>query len=725
MLVAPSKLELEAELCRRSLRRFAVGAWPLVEPGVPFVSNWHIDAICEHLEAVSRREIRRLIINIPPRCMKSLTVAVFWPCWEWLARPETKWLYLSYAEKLSHRDSLKCRRLIKSEGLRDGQGRGILEQAGYQGLLRALYGDEAWQLAADQDAKGKFENTRRGYRLATSTRGGPTGEGGDVVCLPGGVPLITDHGEIPIGRIVDERLDVRVLGSSGRWQAIEAWERNPPRPLVEITLETGAQVRCTEDHPIWLEGRGFRPAREVMWSRDLCMRQLRPGVRQAASARGAQHAGSVLFPPVLRAVGAWASESRLGRRAHDLGVPAVWLPSQEPPQERAERGLDAPVRIVGVRRRPAPAAVYNVSVEPDHNYYAAGVLVHNCIDDPHKIDEAESDQVRQGVIESHDATIPTRFNQPKTGAEVVVMQRLHEEDLAGHLLEQGGWTQLCLPMEFEPKHPFVWPGDPRRAEGELLWPERIGPAELEAMKIGMGAYRAAGQLQQRPAPAEGLLFKRKHFRRWRLAESQMGAMTVATYLLDTGEEILHVDAGLCRRFQTVDVAASDKTTADFTVVATWALTPSRKLLAIEVDRQRFDTLDVAGFLKRKSDEHGRPPMWIEIFGAGKGPYGTLQRAGYPVMPLRPEQGTQLDKVARAWPSVAAYEAHDVFHPVEAPWLGEFEHELLSFPKGRNDDQVDAASYACRLLPVIGVGEFQPQEDPGPPPATAGIREQQF
>lgn len=530
MLVAPTRVEIEAERCRRSLRHFAGAAWPLVEPGVPFVSNWHLDAICEHLEAVSRRDIRRLIINIPPRCMKSLSVAVFWPCWEWLARPVTKWLYLSYAEKLSHRDSLKCRRLIKTEGVRDGRERGIVERVGYQGLLDALWGPDAWGLAVDQDAKGKYENTRLGYRLATSMGGGPTGEGADIIV----------------------------------------------------------------------------------------------------------------------------------------------------------------------------------------------------IDDPHKIDETESDKVRGGVIESHDSTIPTRFNQPKTGAEVVVMQRLHEEDLAGHLIEQGGWTHLCLPMEFEPKHPFVWPGDPRTEPGELLWPERIGPPELTAMKTGLGGYRSAGQLQQVPAPAEGLLFKRKHMRRYRIALSMQGALEVATYLLDTGEEVEHVDAGMCRVFQTVDAAASDKQTADYTVVATWALTPSRKLLLLEIERQRFDLLDVAGFLKRKSDEHGGPPMWIEIFGAGKGPYTTLQRDSYPVMPLRPEHGSQLDKIARAWPAVAAYEAHDVFHPVDAGWLGELEHELLSFPNGRNDDQVDAVSYATRLRPVVGVSDSTPAPAvSAPKPHTAGIRNQQF
>jgi hypothetical protein len=88
----------------------------VLEPGTQFIANWHIDAICDHLEAISRGELSRLIINIPPRHMKSLAVTVFWPCWEWLTRPETRWLFASYAQVLSTRDSLKGRRLISHSG---------------------------------------------------------------------------------------------------------------------------------------------------------------------------------------------------------------------------------------------------------------------------------------------------------------------------------------------------------------------------------------------------------------------------------------------------------------------------------------------------------------------------------------------------------------------------------------------------------------------------------
>src|ERR1017187_6451004 len=80
---------VKAERARRSLRTFIEAAWPIVEP-TPFVPGWHIDAVCEHLEAVTRGDIRNLLITIPPRHTKSTIVSVMWPCWEWIDRKSTR-----------------------------------------------------------------------------------------------------------------------------------------------------------------------------------------------------------------------------------------------------------------------------------------------------------------------------------------------------------------------------------------------------------------------------------------------------------------------------------------------------------------------------------------------------------------------------------------------------------------------------------------------------------
>jgi hypothetical protein len=97
-----ARVKIEREYAARSLREFVRQGWHVVEPSTVFVPSWHIDAICEHLEAITRGEIRNLLINVPPRHMKSLLVSVFWPAWEWIRFPERRWLYSSYAQSLKH-----------------------------------------------------------------------------------------------------------------------------------------------------------------------------------------------------------------------------------------------------------------------------------------------------------------------------------------------------------------------------------------------------------------------------------------------------------------------------------------------------------------------------------------------------------------------------------------------------------------------------------------------
>ncbi len=112
---AAMQAELLARKAMGSLRLFVEVAWPILEPATPFLPNWHIDYVCEYLEAVTAGDVRRLVINMPPRYGKSLLVSVLWPCWEWAQRPSTRWLFVSYAESLAGRLSLDRRRLLTSE----------------------------------------------------------------------------------------------------------------------------------------------------------------------------------------------------------------------------------------------------------------------------------------------------------------------------------------------------------------------------------------------------------------------------------------------------------------------------------------------------------------------------------------------------------------------------------------------------------------------------------
>ena len=165
LLLRPNLIpEIDKELATRSLREFIRQAWPILQPVTPFVPGWHIDALCEHLEAITYGHIRNLLINIPPRHMKSLTVSVFWPCWEWIRWPERRWLCASYAESLSLRDSRHCRTVIQSPWYRRNWG-------------------DVFMLTEDQNEKRRFDNDKTGYRIASSVGGANTGEGGDrIVC---------------------------------------------------------------------------------------------------------------------------------------------------------------------------------------------------------------------------------------------------------------------------------------------------------------------------------------------------------------------------------------------------------------------------------------------------------------------------------------------------------------------------------------------------------------
>jgi len=166
MLAQMTLTRVNKELSEKSLREYVAAAWHILEPSNPFVSGWHIDAICDHLQAISDGDLLRLIINLPPRHTKSLVVSGFWPSWEWGPNdhPEIRWLYSSYAEALSIRDSRNTRNIIQSPWYQEQWG-------------------DRFMLLGDQNEKKRFDNDKTGFRIATTVRGLGTGEGGDrIVC---------------------------------------------------------------------------------------------------------------------------------------------------------------------------------------------------------------------------------------------------------------------------------------------------------------------------------------------------------------------------------------------------------------------------------------------------------------------------------------------------------------------------------------------------------------
>lgn len=460
-----AKIEIDRELIRRGgLAEFYRLGWNTIEGSKPCVMGRHINVIAEHLEAVSKGQIRRLLINIPPRHSKSTLASVMWPVWDWITNPWRQFLFLSYSHSLSIRDNVKCRRIVESP------------------WFQSMYSDK-FILTSDQNTKIRFDNDRGGYRIASSVGGLATGEGGDILVF----------------------------------------------------------------------------------------------------------------------------------------------------------------------------------------------------DDPHNVSDAESDTIRNGTIEWYSETMPSRLNNPQTGAKVMIMQRVHEKDLSGHVLSrEEGWVHLCLPARYEPDHPFVFFGDWRTKPGEPLWPEFYGDKELSSLERDLGSYAAAGQLQQRPRPREGGMFKMHWF-----------------------EKVQSVPAG-CKKVRRWDFAgtpAGPNTDPDFTIGLCMSKSQDGIYYIENMIRMRDSPFNVESAVKNTASQDGKScEIWIpqDPGQAGKAQvaYYVRQLAGY-VVRSEAETGP---KDVRAAPFAAQCEAGNV-KLVEGGWNDTFLDELCSFPNAAHDDIVDAASGAFRALNI--------------------------
>lgn len=462
-LTRADRLAIERELCRRSLADFAKRAWPILEPATPLRWGWALDAICAHLEAVTRGEILRLLMNVPPGTMKSLLTGVIWPAWEWgpCGLPEKRFIGTAHKQDLAIRDATKCRRLIQSEW--------------FQSL---------WPLAltSDQNAKTKFENAKTGFREAMA-----------------------------------------------------------------FTSMTGA---------------------------------------------------------------------------------------------RGDRVI---------------------------------------LDDPLSADDANSDAALTAAELTFLEALPTRVNNDQS-AIVVIMQRLHQRDTSGLILDRGlPYVHLCLPMRFEPDRRCVTPifTDPRTKPDELLFPERFPEAQVAELERTLGSYATAGQLQQRPVPRGGGLFRREWF-------STVNALPVG-----------------CRFVRGWDLAATEDADAAATAGVLMAMAPDGRFIIVDVKRAQVSAAGVE-LLLRSTAEQDRA-QFKSVRGSipqdpgqsGKAQAQHLIRhvlVGFDYH-ASPESG---DKETRARPLAAQAEIGNV-SLLAGDWNAQFLDETSTFPMGKWKDQVDAAGRAFTEL----------------------------
>lgn len=356
-------------------------------------------------------------------------------------------------------------------------------------------------------------------------------------------------------------------------------------------------------------------------------------------------------------------------------------------------------------------AVYDIQVEDNHNFFANGILVHNClvVDDPHDAQEVNSEALRHNVTERWDAAISNRVNDLRSSIRIGIMQRLHDQDWSGHVLAQGGWEHLCIPMEFDPETARTtclgW-RDPRTERGELLFPERF-PAEIVAAeRKRLGAYGYAGQHQQRPALAEGGMLKRHWWRYWIPAGAKLPLVVVrlsANSLCECPQ--VELPGVFEQLIQSWDMAFKDTKDSAYVVGQVWGKQKAdRFLLDQKRDKMNFPvTVQAVRDLTTKW-----PPAYtklVEDKANGPAVMQTLQHEIAGLTPVEPEGG----KEARVNAVSPQIESGNVYlpHPALYDWVDGFVGECAAFPNGAYADQVDAMSQALLRLQAGGAWRLTP------------------
>jgi predicted phage terminase large subunit-like protein len=301
------------------------------------------------------------------------------------------------------------------------------------------------------------------------------------------------------------------------------------------------------------------------------------------------------------------------------------------------------------------------------------------LDDPLKPDDALSVTRRTSVNEWYDNSLLSRLNSKADGVIIIVMQRLHQDDLVGHVLGQGDWEVLSFPAiaeEYESytiKTPY---GCSRfaRSPGDVLEPDRESRATLDTIHRTIGTYNFASQYQQNPVPLEGVIIKRDWLQYY---EPHQCPSTFSCIL------------------QSWDTANKSGELNDFSVCTTWgAILDSYYLL--DVFRKRLNYPELKRAVREKAKQHQASIILIEDKASGTQLIQDLGIEGLcGVRPYLPPPGA--DKLLRLYSQSAEFESGRVFLPRSAPWLADYLQELLAFPGSKYDDQVDSTTQALMDL----------------------------
>jgi predicted phage terminase large subunit-like protein len=292
------------------------------------------------------------------------------------------------------------------------------------------------------------------------------------------------------------------------------------------------------------------------------------------------------------------------------------------------------------------------------------------IDDPLKPDDAMSEVKRSTANQWFSNTLLSRLDDKRTGAIVVVMQRVHIDDLTGFLLEQSDWDVLSLSAIADSEEMIpTWAGQKyRRRLGEALSPEREPIDVLEALKLQIGSDAFSAQYQQMPAPPGGAMIKRD----WIIRYAQWPAAAERLFTL-----------------QSWDTANKGGPENDWSVCTTWIMTRKKQWYLVDVWRRRVDYPALKAAVQTLAEQWRARRVLVEDAGAGTALVQELRGAVSGIIAVKPEG----DKVSRMAVASAKFEARQVMLPERAPWLADLEAELFVFPGSRHDDQCDSISQA--------------------------------
>jgi len=300
------------------------------------------------------------------------------------------------------------------------------------------------------------------------------------------------------------------------------------------------------------------------------------------------------------------------------------------------------------------------------------------IDDPIKPDEALSETARNAVNKWYDNTLQTRLNDKTEGCIIIVMQRLHQDDLVGHVRAQGDWHVVDLPAiaEQEETHEIASIFGTHyfhRKPGDLLDPVREPRTKLDELRQTLGEFNFSAQYQQRPIPVGGAIIKAEWLQFY--MPSHLPKFSFKLLSLDTANKAKEVN--------------------DFSVATIWGYADKKKYL-LNVMRKRLEFPALKKEIIMQAKQHDVDTTLIEDRASGTQLLQDLKESGlFGLEAYEPQNGS--DKVMRLHAQTTQFESGLVFLPTEASWLAEYVRELTGFPGTKFDDQVDSTTQALDYM----------------------------